>query len=359
MSSHDLLDRFLTRAKPQHAAAVNHIFLMFSPNDSEHQWSTYMKFINLQAMYDLEENVILALITVFPDVNEYQFFDTVLDYQALKPHVRDRDPWEICIYLRERQHMPSILAKETGLAEDLVRDALRRHPTYTLKGHRTTLYDLKFQKLIENNCPEDLASKHATSAETIDQIMQRVALSRPRADVVPAQVAAVRRARPDRDTCTQRFVRAIKEIPTNGQMELCVRLLTAITNPVPELRQHVSFFENSLHGYRETIPFYDDLFLLRQKSEHFAAQLAHALHGFVTPDISKLSYMREVLNVCHAVTRQEWSHVELEVEVQNALEQAGGVDEASISMYIQSWTEAEYQLDVHAHILKFHHSAQV
>jgi hypothetical protein len=318
-----------------------------------------MKFINLQAMYDLDEDVLLALITVFPDVNECQLFDTVLDYQALKPHLRNYDPLDICIYLREREHIPSILAKDTGLDKDVVRDAMRTHPTYEPEGHRTTLSDLKFKKLIEKKCPEDLASRYKESAETIEQIMQRAASSRPRTEVMPAQVAAVGRARGDRDTYTQRFVRAIKEIPTNGEMELCVRILTAITNPMAELGQHVSFFEDSPHSYREAIPFYDDLFLLGQKSEHFATQLAHALHGLVTTDISKLSYMREVLNVCYAVTRQEWSHLELEVLVQNALEQAGGINDASISMYIKSWTEAEYQLDVQAHILKFHHSAQV
>jgi hypothetical protein len=142
-------------------------------------------------------------------------------------------------------------------------------------------------------------------------------------------------------------------------MELCVRILTAITNPVAELGQYVSFFEDLPQSHRVAIPFYDDLFLLRHKSESIAMQLAQALHGRVTTDISTLSYMREVLNVCHAVTRQEWSHVELEVLVQNALEQAGGINDTSISMYIQSWTQADYQLDVHAHILKFHNAALV
>jgi hypothetical protein len=263
------------------------------------------------------------------------------------------------MYLQKRQHIPLILTKETGLPVDVVRDAMREHPTYTIEGHRTTLSDLKFRKLIEKKCPEDLASRYKESAETIEQIMQRAASSRPSAEMMPRQVGAVRRWRGDRVTYTQRLVSAIKEIPTNGQMELCVRILTAITNPVAELGQYVSFFEDLPQSHRVAIPFYDDLFLLRHKSESIAMQLAQALHGRVTTDISTLSYMREVLNVCHAVTRQEWSHVELEVLVQNALEQAGGINDTSISMYIQSWTQADYQLDVHAHILKFHNAALV
>lgn len=340
MASEQQFQKLLNATGGVERDAVATVMHAFPNRGFDYQMSLINKVKTLKHFTGFEDTVNAALVTAFPEYTDMELITIIPEYANTQRYFPKEEPGQICARVRTMREIVPKLARETGISEEQVKIIVEQHPAYKFDQFKSPLQSMKYDRLRALNFSEDFASKHARTGDSVEKIVADAQAQDDLAEVLPRQ------------SHTEAFVVAFKKIPSSGHETLHVDLLQAITEHDPRLESIIDFFDDSNQEIRMSIQFYDDLVLLREKAPRVASRIAHVLYGNIKPEVSKLEYLRKVLDLCHSMEKEHWFRFQLETDVSALLTNLGFKIE-EIWQYIRGFRDTDWSLSVNDHVFKF------
>lgn len=340
MTSEQQFQKLLKATGGVERDAVAMVIHTFPNGGFDFQMSLINKVKSLKHFTDFEDTVNAALVTAFPEYNDMDLVAIIPEYANTQRYFPREEPRQICARVRAMREMIPKLARETGISEEQVKIIVEQHPAYTFDQFKSPLQSMKYDRLRALHFSEDFASKHANMGNSVEKIVADAQAEPDIAEVLPGQ------------SYTEAFVTAFKKIPSRGYETLHQELLRAFIERNPRVESVTDFFDDATGEMRMSIQFYDDLVLLREKEPRVASRVADVLYGDMNPEVSKLEYLRKVLDLCHSMEKQHWFRFQLETDVSTLLTGLKfGIEE--MWQYIGGFGDKDWSLSPEHHVFKF------